>query len=253
MKTVVRHAFTLIELLVVIAIIAILAALLLPALSASKKRAAAAVCMNDLKQIGLGMAGYLADSSETYPGMASQHYGYQASDWIYWRTNAALYPPLAKSPIAAQMGSVTVATLFRCPLDTSDRDRLAQADPVDGPYVYSYSLNGCGLDAFPEAGMNLGMASVFTGTQTLPFKESNVRRPAGKIVFAEEPGSISSSDNPMPSIGVINDGRWIPNGSETDWLTIRHGKKANVEFGDGHVELVTPAFGADTNNSLAGL
>src|SRR5271154_6950366 len=50
-----RGAFTLLELLVVIAIIAILAAMLLPALSAAKKRAAQAVCTNDEKQLGLGM------------------------------------------------------------------------------------------------------------------------------------------------------------------------------------------------------
>jgi prepilin-type N-terminal cleavage/methylation domain-containing protein/prepilin-type processing-associated H-X9-DG protein len=248
-----RRGFTLIELLAVIAIIAILAALLLPALSASKRRAGQAVCMNSLKQLGIGMAEYLSDNVAVFPGQASQHSGYQAADWIYWRTNTALYPALQKSPIATQLGRSVNASLFRCPLDTSDRDRLAQADAVNGPYLFSYSLNGSGLDAFPDANANLGMSSIFTGGQRLPFREPRVRRPSGKIVFAEEPGSLSSSDNPYPSAGVINDGRWIPNGTETDWVTIRHGGKADVTFGDGHVEPVTPAFGADTNNSLAGL
>jgi len=249
------RGFTLIELLVVIAVIGILAGLLLPVLSAAKKRAAQVTCLNDTKQLGLGTQIYIDDNNNAFPGIASGLYGYQPSDWIYWRTNTAFYPPFEKSPILAGVPGAT-AKLLRCPLDVSDIDRFDQNLP-NGPYLFSYSLNGYGLD---ENNVNLGMSTVVdtsSGTAvTYPFKQSAVRNPAQKIMLAEEPGSSSASDNPVPGGPPISDGRWVPSnltGLNGDPLTIRHNGKAIVGFADGHSLPVTPDFGADTNNNLGGL
>ena len=58
--------FTLIELLVVIAIIAVLIALLLPAVQAAREAARRAQCVNNLKQLGLGVQNYIS-SNNAYP------------------------------------------------------------------------------------------------------------------------------------------------------------------------------------------
>jgi len=257
-----RRAFTLIELLVVIAIIAILASMLLPVLSKAKTKAHQTRCLSNQKQIATAMALYLVDSTDTFPGMASRGNGFDARDWIYWRTNTAMWPPFEQSPIVKAIGS-TDRTLFRCPMDRNDNVRIQQAfqqDDGQGMYPFSYSFNGCGTGYGSyglDAGQNHGMGSIFheadLGTNVLLFKSHNIHNPTAKIMFAEEPASNDPKDNPLDAT-VIQDGRWVPNvpngPGSSDTLTSRHGGKAMVAFADGHVDGAKPEAATDPDIAL---
>jgi prepilin-type N-terminal cleavage/methylation domain-containing protein/prepilin-type processing-associated H-X9-DG protein len=236
-------SFTLIELLVVIAIIAILAGMLLPSLAKAKRQGAQAVCMSNLKQMGYGIMMYIDSNDDTFPGTASRNtYGFQKMDWIYWRTNFKVYPPVERSPIAVHIGTVQ-SNLFRCPLDKNDESRRAINDG-HGPYFYSYSLTSYDL----QSSRNVGMASILSGSAGWhPYKMAYIQRPAAKIMFAEENASQKPDDSPEPNAsGVINDGRWVPTG---DFITVRHSRKGDVTFADGHVQPVTYLYGRDLTNS----
>jgi prepilin-type processing-associated H-X9-DG protein len=181
---------------------------------------------------------YLGDNQDAFPGTGSRNtYGFHNEDWIYWRTNTRMYPPVEKSPIAIHIGSVA-SNLFHCPFDRDNSERRLQTD-ANGPYVYSYSLNSHDL----LGARNPGMASIFDGTISNPkpylFKVSGVVRPTNKIMLAEEQTSHKTAESidVNGSSSVINDGRWVSPG---DLITRRHNKRGDVNFADGHVENILP-------------
>jgi prepilin-type N-terminal cleavage/methylation domain-containing protein len=76
-----RAAFTLIELLVVVAIIGVLASLLLPALANAKTKGRSTGCINNLRQIGIGMQMYADDHDGYFSPITSARWTRCAVAW----------------------------------------------------------------------------------------------------------------------------------------------------------------------------
>jgi prepilin-type N-terminal cleavage/methylation domain-containing protein len=236
MKTSIRaakRAFTLIELLVVIAIIAILASLLLPALSKAKAKAKQIACLNNLRQIGIGMNIYIIDY-KAYPG------SYSASSGCYvWMTR--LLPAMSNH-----------RGVYSCPAspqesqwDTNVNHTLGGNNEfgVYDPYTvtpnsrFSIGYNDWGLGnaldlKSPSAALGLG-GDVDGGFYHGPMRDTAVMSPSLMIMLA---------DSRALKTGAA--GSWEANLDPTDTRTKtggqlpsnRHNYKTDMAFCDGHSE-----------------
>ena len=132
MKNRSRTAFTLIELLVVIAIFAILASLLLPAMGRAKDKANDTRCLNNLKQIGIGIYGYADDNEGRLP----------AADPIFGNPVDPANPlPRICDVLAVYCGYNSNAmpsglTVFRCP-----KDKFGYFEREGSSYQWEYLMN----------------------------------------------------------------------------------------------------------------
>jgi prepilin-type N-terminal cleavage/methylation domain-containing protein/prepilin-type processing-associated H-X9-DG protein len=87
------NGFTLIELLVVIAIIAVLIALLLPAVQSAREAARRIQCVNNLKQLGLGMHNYESSNGVLPPQMVLTFNSTGAVAWkSSWSASSRITP-----------------------------------------------------------------------------------------------------------------------------------------------------------------
>ena len=147
-------------------------------------------------------------------------------------------------------------------MDTSDKDR---SNPTysqvgaDGPYLYSYEFTSYNVNGSADLGFTTIIDNVSTH-RSYPFKSSMVRSPATKMMGVEPVASIITSPMDEPSIDnqtwVAQCGRWEPFGTTppyttlNNYLSIRHNKRSDSCFGDGHAEAVGQNYATNYIYSL---
>ena len=248
-----QRGFTLIELLVVIAIIAILAALLLPALSAAKQKALRASCASDMRQIGLGIATYAAQSDDYVPQISWHNAPSGGNPWQTYeacRLEGIQSSVITEGPYGWGLMFFTKTIqnpkLFYCPSvdpdNTTDGYNTFSSAPLGWPsFPVGYSDPNtppykvrCDYNYYPQAKATETFNDPTYGTVTLPILsvqpttfpgQSAATYPVPLKTTALNMNNAVSTDKLQTIAGLNHKTGGQPGG-------------VNVVYGDGHVMFV---------------
>ena len=234
-----KRGFTLIELLVVIAIIAILAALLLPALASAKESGRAIKCLNNMRQVALGIYMYKDDYDGHLPFAGSTDRNWE-EDWVWGGPGDAVLqrnrdwtrfdPNIA---FHAEAGSifthVTSQDIIRTRGRPDTRNRKVYG-------VYRCPSTG---DIGLALRVNMSMTSYMngqTGGQHPGIKYTVVKNPADKfLLLNEDPHSMRNASF-HPGGTAYGGGSGVS--ALGDMLHVMHKGRINAAYFDGHAQSI---------------